>query len=192
MTFSEKLWHVLYLKPCKTLMVVILEMSHLHLATEDSLSDSERPFWDILIFFFFFQTCPLYWSTPRTRSNGGFNILRGICGEKQHWDHSSNMICNPKGHSSLVLVGMCRSGIWQQTHTNTNFSRKSDPFNMPIGPIFRQILNKITRFFKRFLWLKFRKILKNRPIHIQNFAFYKGSFMYKKADFAAHVGGTSP
>ena len=63
---------------------------------------------------------------------------------------------------------------------------------MPIGPILRQILNKITRFFKRFLWLKFRKILKNRPIHIQNFAFYKGSFMYQEADFAAHVGGTSP
>ena len=80
---------------------------------------------------------------------------------------SSKLICNPKGHSSLVLVGMCRSGIWQQTHTNTNFSRKSDPFNMPIGPILSQILNKITRFFKRFLWLKLRKILKNRSIHIQ-------------------------
>ena len=63
---------------------------------------------------------------------------------------------------------------------------------MPIGPILRQILNKITRFFKRFLRLKFRKILKNRPIHIQNFAFYKGSFMYQEADFAIHVGGTSP
>ena len=63
--------------------------------------------------------------------------------------------------------------------------RKSDPFNMPIGPILRQILNKITRFSKRFLWLKFRKILKNQPIHIQNFAFYKGSFMYQEADFAA-------
>ena len=37
-----------------TLMVVILEMSHLHLATEDSLSDSERPFWDILTFSFSF------------------------------------------------------------------------------------------------------------------------------------------
>ena len=105
---------------------------------------------------------------------------------------SSKLIWYPKGHSSLVLVGMCRSGIWQQTHTNTNFSRKSDPFNMPIGPILRQILNKITRFFKRFLWLKFRKILKNRPIHIQNFAFYQGSFMYQEADFATHVGGTFP
>ena len=63
---------------------------------------------------------------------------------------------------------------------------------MPIGPILRQILNKITKFFKRFLWLTFRKILKNRTIHVQNFAFYKGSFMYQEADFATHVGGTSP
>ena len=166
--------------------------------TTDSLPDSERPFWDKLTFFFFFQTWPLYWSTPRTRNNGGFNKLRGICGEKQYWDHiyvssiSSKLTCNPKGHSSLVLVGICRSGIWQQTHTSTNFSRKSDPFNMPIGPILRQILNKITKFFKRFLWLTFRKILKNRTIHVQNFAFYKGSFMYQEADFATHVGGTSP
>ena len=32
------------------------------------------------------------------------------------------------GYSSLVLVGMCRSRIWKKPHTNTNFSRKSDPF----------------------------------------------------------------
>ena len=36
------------------------------------------------------------------------------------------------------------------------------------------------------------KILKkNRPIHIPYFAFYKGSFIYQKADFATHVGHTS-
>ena len=52
------------------------------------------------------------------------------------------------------------------------------------------------------VWAKFRaespdvskalKILKNRPIHIPNYALYKGSFIYQEADFATHVGGTSP
>ena len=93
---------------------------------------------------------------------------------------SSKLICNPKGHSSLVLVGMCRSGIWQQTRTNTNFSRKSDPFNMPIGPILRQILNKITRFFKRFLWLKFRKILKIDPFIYKTLHFIRGHLCTKR------------
>ena len=66
---------------------------------------------------------------------------------------------------------------------------------MPIGPIFWVIMSKITQFLKKnFLilsqsWLKFRKILKNQPIHISNFAFYKGSFIYKEVDFATHVGG---
>ena len=32
----------------------------------------------------------------------------------------------------------------------------------------------------QFYWLKFGKILKNRPIHIPSFAFYKGSFIYQE------------
>ena len=41
-------------------------------------------------------------------------------------------------------------------------------------------------------WLKFGQILKNRPIRIPEFAFYKGSFIYQEADFATHVSGTFP
>ena len=77
------------------------------------------------------------------------------------------------------------------------FFKKKWPIHIPIGPIFGQILNKITRFFQNFL--KFEPILaqiseflKNQPIHIPNFAFYKGSFIYQEADFATHVSGTSP
>ena len=61
-----------------------------------------------------------------------------------------------------------------------------------------QILNKITLIFSKIFlnlsqfWLEFGQILKNRPIHIPDFAFYKGSFIYQEADFATHVSGTSP
>ena len=76
------------------------------------------------------------------------------------------------------------------------FFKKSEWIHTPIGPTLGQILSKINRFSKIFLnlsqfWLKFGKILKNRPIHIPNFAFYKGSFIYQEADFATHVGGTT-
>ena len=117
------------------------------------------------------------------------------------------------GYSSMVLVGMCRHRIWKKTHTNTSFSRKSNPFIYQSA----QILNKITNFFKNFLkfeptfkyqlvqfWaklpnfskiflnFKFGKFLKNQPIHIPDFAFCKGSFIYQEANFATHVSGTSP
>ena len=60
--------------------------------------------------------------------------------------------------------------------------KKKWPIYVPIGPIMAQILSKITRFFQIFLnlsqfWLKFGS-LKNGPIYIPNFAFYKGSFIY--------------
>ena len=77
------------------------------------------------------------------------------------------------------------------------FFKKKWPIHIPIGSIFGQILSKITRFFQNFL--KFEPILaqiseflKNQPIHIPNFTFYKGSFIYQEADFATHVSGTSP
>ena len=60
-----------------------------------------------------------------------------------------------------------------------------------------QILNKITKFFQNFL--KFEPIsaqigpnFEKRPIHIPDFASYKGSFIYQEAGFATHVSGTSP
>ena len=93
---------------------------------------------------------------------------------------SSKLICNPKGHSSLVLVGMCRSGIWQQTHTNTNFSRKSDPFNMPIGPILRQILNKITKFSKEFFGSHLGKFWKIEPFIYKTLHFIRGHLCAKR------------
>ena len=67
------------------------------------------------------------------------------------------------------------------THSYTNRSNFGAP-----------ILSKITRFFPK-IFLKFEpilaQILKTRPIHIPNFAFYKGSFIYQETDFATH-GGT--
>ena len=81
------------------------------------------------------------------------------------------------------------------------FFKKKWPIHIPIVPILGQILSKITQkspdFSKIFLnlsqfWLKFGQIFKNRPIHIPNFAFYKGSFIYQEADFATHVGCKSP
>ena len=36
--------------------------------------------------------------------------------------------------------------------------------------------------------IKFGNILKNQPIYVPNFAFYKWSFIYQEADFATHVG----
>ena len=46
-------------------------------------------------------------------------------------------------------------------------------------------------FFQNFLKFEpilnqFGKIVKNRPNHIQNSAFYKGSFIYQEADFASY------
>ena len=68
--------------------------------------------------------------------------------------------------------------------------------HIPICSILGKILSKIIHFSKISLnlsqfWLKFGNILKNRPIHIPNFAFHKRTFiyMYQQADFATHVGG---
>ena len=109
----------------------------------------------------------------------------------------THAIITTRGYSSFVPVGMCHYGIWKQTHTNINFSRKSDPFIYQLNqfcakfwaksPDFSQIFLNLSQF-----WLKFRKILKNWPILMPNFVFYKRSFIYQEADFATHVGGTSP
>ena len=40
-------------------------------------------------------------------------------------------------------------------------------------------------------WLKFGKILKDWPINITNYAYYKGPFINQGADFTTHVGSTS-
>ena len=66
-----------------------------------------------------------------------------------------------------------------------------------IGQFWAKFWTKLPIFSKIFLilsqfWLKFGQILKSRPIHIPDFAFYKGSFIYQEADFATHVSGTSP
>ena len=55
--FSEKLWHVLYLKPCQTLMAVILEMSHLHLPQQfpSLIAIDYSGAWFFFFFFFFFK-----------------------------------------------------------------------------------------------------------------------------------------
>ena len=71
------------------------------------------------------------------------------------------------------------------------------PIHVPIGLILGQTLSKIIWFFKNVLnliqfWFEFGKIVKNWPIHIPNFAFYRGLFKYQEADYATHVGGTTP
>ena len=58
--------------------------SHLHLPQQIPSLIARDHSGTNLLFFSFFQTWPLYWSTPRTQNNGGFNKLRGTCGEKQH------------------------------------------------------------------------------------------------------------
>ena len=65
------------------------------------------------------------------------------------------------------------------THSYTNRSNFVPNFeqNQPI--------------FTNFLSQSFRQILKNRPIQIPNFAFYKGSFIYPEADVTTQVGGIS-
>ena len=74
-------------------------------------------------------------------------------------------------------------------------------------PIFKEIvthlytnrpnLGEIARFFPNFLKVEpilaqIWENLKNQPIHIQISSFQKASFKYQEADFASHVGGTSP
>ena len=76
------------------------------------------------------------------------------------------------------------------------FSRTSNPFIYQSAQFWIKFWAKSFDFSKIFLnlsqfWLKFEKILKNRLIHIPNFAFYNGSFIYQEADFATHVSGTS-
>ena len=73
-------------------------------------------------------------------------------------------------------------------HINNKFFKKRCPIHIPVGPILCQILSKITGFFS--IWIL--DSFENQPVHIQNFAFYKGSFIYQEADFATDVGGTSP
>ena len=93
---------------------------------------------------------------------------------------SSKLICNPKGHSSLVLVGMCCSGIWQQTHTNSNFARKSDPFNMPIGPIFAKFWTKLPDFSKDFFGSNLGKFWKIDPFIYKTSHFIRGHSCTKR------------
>ena len=76
---------------------------------------------------------------------------------------------------------MCRHGIWKYTHINTN----CNPFIYQSVQFWAKLWAKSPDCSKTFLnlsqfWLQFGKILKNRPIHIPNFAFHKGSFVYPK------------
>ena len=82
----------------------------------------------------------------------------------------------------------CKYQFFKKKVTNsyanpTNFAPNFEQNHL----IFPKIFLNLSQF-----WLKFGKIVKNQPIHIPNFAFYKGSFIYQEADFATHVGGMSP
>ena len=176
--------------------------------TTDSLSDSERLFWGMIYLFIYlfihllFQTWPHQHLGHGTMVNltnlEGFVVKNNI--ETIYVSSTSpKLICNPKGHSSLVLVkDVPQLNLKVDSYKYQIFQEKWS-IHIPIGQLLRQILNKITRLFQKIsliwflkFWLKFGKMLKNRPIHIQTLAFYKGSFIYQEADFATHVGGTSP
>ena len=64
------------------------------------------------------------------------------------------------------------------THSYTNQPNFAPNFEQNCL-IFPKIFLNLSQF-----WLKFGNILKNRPFHAPNSAFYNGSFIYQEADFA--------
>ena len=75
---------------------------------------------------------------------------------------------------------------------------KSDLFIYQSDQFWAKFLTKSPQFSKIFLnlsqfWLKFGENFdKSNPFIYHIFAFYKGSLIYQEADFATHVGSTSP
>ena len=82
------------------------------------------------------------------------------------------------GYSSLVLVGMCHHRIWKQTHTNTNFSRKSDPFIYQLDQFSAKFWAKSSDFPKIFLNLS--QFWKIDPFIYQILHFIKGHSYTKR------------
>ena len=82
------------------------------------------------------------------------------------------------------------------------FGRDVPPWHLKVDPHKHQFFKKSEPFIYQSaqVWAKFwakspdfSKIIisKNQPIHITNFAIFKGSFIFQEADFATHVGSTS-
>ena len=65
----------------------------------------------------------------------------------------------PGGYSTLVWIGVCLWEFWSATHACTNL-KKNWPIHVPKIQIF---CGNLPPF-----WLKFRKILKSRPIKVPN------------------------
>ena len=117
----------------------------------------------------------------------------GLKGKFKHFDLGTG----PGGGRGVLKFGFGRDMPLRNLKVypyKYPFFKKKWPTHIPIGQIFCQILSKIAQFFQNLdqFCFKVGKILKNQPIHIPNSAFYKGLFIYQEADFATHVGGTSP
>ena len=80
---------------------------------------------------------------------------------------------------SKIFLNLSQFFIYQSTQFGAKFWAKSLNFS--------KIFLNLSQ-----LWLKFGKIWKNQPIYIPQFALCKRSFLHQEADFATHVGGTSP
>ena len=87
-----------------------------------------------------------------------------------------------RDHFGITLLSVILNFFWGGTQSAQFWAKFWTKL-----PIFSKIFLILSQF-----WFKFGQILKNRPIHIPDFAFYKGSFIYQEADFATHVSGTSP
>ena len=107
--------------------------------------------------------------------------LEGFVVKKQHWSHI-RFLNKPK--TDLYSEGALKFGFGKDVPQRNlkvdsykyQFFQKKWSIHIPIGHILRQILKKITRFFQKItliwfltFWLKFGKMLKNRPIHKQKF-----------------------
>ena len=96
---------------------------------------------------------------------------------------SSKLICNPKGHSSLVLVGMCRSGIWQQTHTNTQipiFQEKVIHSICQSDQFYAKFWTKLPDFSKDFFGSNLGKFWKIDPFIYKTLHFIRGHLCTKR------------
>ena len=75
----------------------------------------------------------------------------------------------------------------ESKHTKANKNQQIEKLKIKSkSPDFLKIFLNLSQF-----WSQFGEILKNQPIHIPNFAFYKGSFIYQETDFATHDGSMS-
>ena len=117
--------------------------------------------------------------------------------------HLYNNILVGGGEEGVLKFGFDRNVPLQNLKVDPykyQFFKKKWPIHnviTPVGPILCQI-SKITQFFPEVssicanFHLNLGKFWKIYPFIYQISHFIKGSFIFQEADFATHVGGTSP